>query len=1287
MTNSTPGADFHRQGDTVTCPHCGFASPPNMKYCGMCGTRLAHTCSKCGFENPLGFRFCGHCGAALGIESPPAAPVAASLPAPVVDVATPVADLRASLPAGERRVATVLIADVYRSTDLLEALGTEAWVEMMNQVLQLLEAEVYHFGGEVDQFRGDGLVAFFGASAAHEDDPERAVLAALRMQKALQVYAAELTRFSRPELRIRVGINTGEVIITSVGGRQHTEDTAMGEAVTIAARMEAAAEPDTVLVSDNTYRFVAAEFEWEVLEPIMVKGVAVPIPVFRPVGLRPGAHWSRGIETYDRSVPLIGRTSEFQALKSEIEGLYDDRGGIALVSGSKGMGKSFLVTTVREYLDRQGMLFAEARSRDPALSEQSSSEQAVCPPVISWLRGRCRSYDQSWPFSMWLDVLYDWLEARVDEPHEALRARLWEGAERLWGAQVDAYYPFLAMFLALPLEEEFAARIEHLDAEALQRQFFGALREWVIALARQNPVVLMFADMHWADNTSLELLKQCLPLCDTEPILWLLVFRPDRASPVWEFRHYVETEFPHRLLDLPIPPLNDEESREFVSRLIGHETLPKLVLGPIIEKAEGNPYYLKELIGALIAQGVLAWNGETGMWEATSPVSSIDLPDSLQTLLLARLDRLRLEERRVLQLAAVIGTVFWAQVLEALAHDVPELNRHLTNLQRAQLIYERRRVPELGMEYAFHSSLIRDVAYESLLVAQRIGYHLRVAEYLEHSLDMDDGATQRYGMVAYHYRQAGKLEKALSFVLRAAEQARGIYANTEVLKHYDAAVEILEDLAGEATAAGEERHHAWLRQKFAVLDERREVHYLTGDMEAGRCDARALLEIARQLKHDTGLLVDALLEQPGVGSIQGRDELDNGIHMAHEALELSRRMGDRRREMRSLIVLTNLHNLRNDPAWQGTGHRALELAQELQDPQAEVEILLRMGWAYGVDNLDQSMSYFEAALPLVQQMDDKSAEFHLLGALRLSLARSGDYYRMLTEYEQRRLEISREIGSRYSEGSALMFCGEIQGLLLGDYEAGLALEREALAIWENVTGKLYPLLRIAQIETAMGRYDEAAHTLTLARPAGARDVRETGRAGMGMVSAILYNAIGDETHLRMALEEVAGVHRMVGSSLVSRQYELAAFCEESHAHFGLATCLEDEGGRRFHREAALQASQTALAIFEHFGFVQVVECSSEEVLYRHAQALELNGHIEEALAFLGRAYNELLRKHALIPEDAVFSVTFLENIALHRDILATYGDRKVRSGEDVGAVETGADAVEHAPPPRDVVQV
>jgi predicted ATPase len=702
--------------------------------------------------------------------------------------------------------------------------------------------------------------------------------------------------------------------------------------------------------------------------------------------------------------------------------------------------------------------------------------------------------------------------------------------------------------------------------------------------------------------------------------------------------------------------LTEAQSGEFIDRLIGPETLPAETRALVLDKAEGNPYYMGELIHSLIAQGVLVQETKTDQWHMTRAVASLDLPDTLHSLLLARIDGLSSDERRVLQMAAVVGSVFWSNVLQALAGDAT-LKAHLTALQRAQLIQERGRAPDLGMEYCFKSNLIRDAAYESLLSAQRVAYHLKVAEYLE-GLFRLEALTPYYGVLAYHYRQAGNPGKELFYTVQAAEQAKKIYANVEVLEHYTRALELLDEM--EAQAADEDENESRLyairTQRFEVLNGRRGTFFLMGDFEAGRADAQALLPLARQLDDDPVWLIDALLQQPGVAGWQTQEELDTGVPMAEKALTLARQLGDLRREMQSLGAIANQRLWANDPtAWE-LAERALDLARQLGDTSYEVGILIRMGKVYAwSDQPERGMECLEAALPLCQALDDKMAEMDLLNLIGLQSERSGDYYQLLTKYHQKRLHISREIGHRPIEGSALMQCGQIQSLYLGDYEAGLALLEECLRIQEGTPGAMFTWLRIVQVQVARDRQDEALEALEQARRiTGVRTVHDMGHAGLRLVSAILYNGLGDEDHLREALELAAQTSQLVTDAPLTQQYEMAAACESAAAHLGLAEYAADEAEREIHLRQALELSQAALDIYQHFGFVQIIECASEEILFRHSLTLAANGHAAEAATYLQRAYDEMMHKHDLIPPDSSFRRTYLENIPLHRGIRAAH---------------------------------
>lgn len=1235
-----------------------------MKYCGMCGTRLTRMCPHCGLTSPLDYRFCGHCGLAFEGGSrleQPSREVTDSTPTPgektpVGEAIHPPSQMPSPSPSaqpttptiiGERRPATIIIADVKGSTDLMEQIGTEAWVEVMNRVLQILAAEVTRFGGEVDQFRGDGLVALFGVKSAHEDDPERALLAALSMQRSFKAYAADLAEREGIDLLLRVGVNTGEVIAANIGDRsQHSEDTAMGGAIAVAARMESAAEPGTVLVSQNTYRLVEMQFEWEPLGEINVKGISNPVVVYRP--LRPRAEFEQlqRLQTFDPT-PMIGRVEEFKALRGSIDDLQDERGGVLLLSGERGMGKSFLVAQVRQDLIRRDALLATTNKDD--LTPSAS---------VTWLHGRCRSYYQSWPYSMWIDLIRSWLGMLPEQPDEEIGEHLQHQTKALWRHQPVDVDQILVDFPAI-IEEAFSQSGEYLNAEEPRQRFFQAVRSWLQAMARRGPVVLDFGDMQWADRSSLDLLKYCLPLCDQESILWLLVFRPDRASPVWEFSHFVETEYPHRLTSITLPPLDEVHSEKFIARMIGPGVLPEETHNLILSKAEGNPYFIRELIHSLMSQGVLV-RDENGKWHSTRAVDSLDLPDSLQSVFLARIDRLSPEERYVLQLAAVIGRVFWAKVLAELIaneeEEVPQLFQksalpeYLTSLQRTQLIAEGRRTPDLGREYIFQTPLVHDAVYESLLTTRKKQHHLRVAEYLEEILD-EDARAQYYGLIAYHYSQAGEHECELSYTLLAAKQAKRIYANAEALGNYTRALELLDEVMSQDL--DQEKRQTIYEKKFQALNGRRELLFRMGNFEQGQAEAQALLALAREMGENSAWVVDALLKQPGVAGWVNRKELHQGIPLAEEALSIAQQLGDRRRELHCLVAIANQRLSLNDPTGWELSEHALNLARELGDQLYEIGILTKMGQVYSLsEQPERGMPYLETALPLSRELGDRIAEANLLRLIALQFERDGDYDRFLTAYQHDQLRISREINHRLIEASALMHCGQIQGSYLGDYEGGLVWLDESLQIWRGTQREVFIQLRIAQIQIARERYEEALDALERADRIMGEHSREHGQVGLHLVHAILHNAMGGEIHWRKAIERSNMASQLALDVPLTTQYGMAAACKIAFSHLSLAKVVENQEERQTHLRQALEASRRALDIFYSFGFVHIIECVSEEIFFRHSQALAANGRQDEAAEYLQRAYDEMMRKYNLIPRDSHFRQTYLENIPLHREISA-----------------------------------
>jgi tetratricopeptide (TPR) repeat protein len=511
-----------------------------------------------------------------------------------------------------------------------------------------------------------------------------------------------------------------------------------------------------------------------------------------------------------------------------------------------------------------------------------------------------------------------------------------------------------------------------------------------------------------------------------------------------------------------------------------------------------------------------------------------------------------------------------------------------------------------------------------------------------------------FGILAYHYRYSRQTKKELFYTLQAAEQAKSLYSNNEALERYNRALELLDEI--ETRTSDKSGICAICSEKFEVLMGRSQVYYMMGNLEAGENDARALLPLAQQLSDDPAWMIDAFLSQP----ITSRDDLVKKLAMGREALNLARDLGDRHREMQSLTTIAGIQFTVKNPSWKENAEQALELARQLGDLKTEVGILLGLRDAYGLDDLPRSREFLESALRKSETLNDKAIEMELLAAIGPQFEREGDYYRHLTEYEQKRLHISREIGDRMTEGQSLMFCGQIQAIYLGDYDAGLSLQEEALRIWEQSSSRLFPLLRIAQIQILLGQYRTASATLELARPIGDQVINDLGRAGLALVTAILFNALGDADHLLQVFELESQIDEMVAGNFISRQYLMVAACESTEAYLQLYELALNENDRQRHIAQAMESSNKALGIYREFGFAQVIECTYEEILYRHSQALRANGNEGEADNFLEDAYQEIMRKYDLIPPESNFRKTYLENIALHREIRNQYLGQQVK---------------------------
>lgn len=630
----------------MKCPTCSFDNPPGSRFCENCGQPLEFVCPNCGEAVTPTAKFCRNCGFKLANTqlTPRAAELSRSESLEALRRAAPSSVASKILSArermeGERKLVTALFTDIVGSTALAERLDPESWAEIVSAAHQIVSQAVYRFEGTIAQLLGDGVLSFFGAPLAHEDDPERAIRAALEIRRAMGEYAAALQADEGvEEFRVRIGINTGLVVVGQIGSDLHMEYLAVGDTVNLAARMQSAAEPNEIMITGNTHRMVPNLFEVEDRGEIHVKGKAEPVHAFCVLAERKGAVRLRGIEGL--ASPLVGRQREMSTLGRVWTELQQGHGGIVSIIGEAGLGKSRLVTEWREQSQRSG----EGHE-------------------VRWIEGRCLSYGHSIAHHLSTAILRGLIGSGPDATEEECRLALHQQLEMYLGGEFDDVYPYLGHLLGLELEPEQARRVTYLDATALQAKFILATKALIRALALKSPIVIVCEDIQWADPASVELGTHILPIAAEVPLTVVLLSRPDEESYGWGLVRGAPEVSGVGTIELHLAPLTQSDSQELIQNLLAVDILPGELREVILSKAEGNPFFVEEVIRMLIDQADIV--SEDGHWKASRDLASLEVPDTLQAVLTARIDRLPEEAKRVLQIAAVIGRQFNQNVLEA----------------------------------------------------------------------------------------------------------------------------------------------------------------------------------------------------------------------------------------------------------------------------------------------------------------------------------------------------------------------------------------------------------------------------------------------------------------------------------------------------------------------------------------------------------------------------------------------------------------------------------------------
>jgi class 3 adenylate cyclase len=689
-------------------------------------------CPECSAEVSSTARFCSYCGAALG-----SAPARGAAPAASQDVGLSAREGADPIGTGdeaedELRPVTALFADVVGSTSLGERLAPDEVKALIGECVSRMSRAVEQFGGTVQSFMGDGIAAFFGMPAAHDDDPERAALAALRVLDVVADYAHDIAAaWEVTDFNVRVGINSGQTAVGVVGAAER-KLVALGDTSNVAARLQTTATPGTIVVGEPTARRLAHRFVLESLGETHVKGREQPVSAWRLVG-------ALGESRPDAPTPLVGREQEAARLRATINELISGRGQLLLLVGDSGIGKTRMLSELVTIARSHALL----------------------------LEGSARSFGGEllyWPF---VEVLRRWLSVEPGEAEVAVRTKLRSKLGGVHGIDTDDMVSKLGALLGLQVGTRAG---EQARPEELAGEIRVAYSSWLEALCAQQPVVVALDDLHWCDAPTRELTESLLDLMDRAPLLLTVAFRADRPSEASRFRLHALEHYPHRTSELALDPLSTEAATELLSMLMP-DGIDPAAGAEVAARAEGNPLYLEELLRALIDSGGLERRRRT--WALTrTPVQQV--PPALEGLLMSRIDNLPEGARRLAQVAAVVGRSFPERVLKRVAPS-DDFERDLSILLRAQLIKELRRYPELV--FSFKHGLLQECALSTLTPIRREELYGEVGAVFE---ELYAGARdENFGVLASYYARSHNRVKALEYLELAGARAASLNANSE----------------------------------------------------------------------------------------------------------------------------------------------------------------------------------------------------------------------------------------------------------------------------------------------------------------------------------------------------------------------------------------------------------------------------------------------------------------------------------------------------------------------------
>jgi class 3 adenylate cyclase/tetratricopeptide (TPR) repeat protein len=1009
----------------MICSRCQTENPPQAKFCLECATPLALRCTNCGTQLPGGAKFCFECATPVG--APGSAPKFSS-PENYTPkhLAERIINSKTSLE-GERKQVTVLFADLKGSMELLSDRDPEEARKILDPVLEHMMEAVHRYEGTVNQVMGDGIMALFGAPVALESHAVRACYGALRMQETIKKYAEELHQKEGVPIQVRIGLNSGEVVVRSVGSDLHMDYTAVGQTTHLAARMEQMALPGSILISADTLKLAEGYVVVKALGPRPVKGLDAPVEVYEVTSAstlrsRLQATAARGLTRF------VGRDTELELLLQALESARSGHGQVVAVVGEAGVGKSRLYWEFTHSHRTEGWLLVES-------SSVSYGKATAYLPIVDLLKA------------------YFQVEGR-DEARK-IREKV-TGKVLSLDRALEPALPALLSLLDVPAEDP---AWERLEPHQRRRQTLDGVKHLLVRESQVQPLVVLFEDLHWIDAETQAFLDGLVESLPNQRIVLLVNYRPE-YQPAWGRKTYFR--------EVRISRLPSKSTDELLAAMLGTspglETLKRL----LIERTEGNPLFLEESVRTLVETGFL--DGERGAYRLTKPAHSLRIPATAQAMIAARIDRLAPEHKRALQSAAVIGKDVPFTLLQAIGEQAePDLRQSLGALQAAEFLYETSLFPEL--EYTFRHSLTQEVAYRSLPAERRKGYHEKIAMAVEMLFPGRLG--EKVELLAHHYHQGGSTEKAMDYLLQAARKAVQRFAAEEASRYY-------RDLSGilDRLPQTEERERQRIDLRLAEV----EMVWARGRYEEGW----RLLEESQVIAETLGDLERLARIQFQFGWYSyDRMELDRAYTHYEQCLGLSERLG-RLQEMRrvywglgqSCRALSADVNERRQRAieYHRQGLALAERAAAHDFYDVHNAHFLWLIFFFQLGDWDSAMTYLERALAAAKALPQGSDTVHVAlmqGSVGLS--------HLVKRKTETHLGLLRESLRAAEEGGFHIYTTISQYLvahayfLLGSLEEALAHFKATLAIAEK-TGNLFlpgTLLWTAETEARVGQLDEA----------------------------------------------------------------------------------------------------------------------------------------------------------------------------------------------------------------------